>query len=78
MLELDSKGMHYVCVKKFVQKPLFYSLDAIFKSQNALNSKFSGALPQTPLGELTALPQVSRPPLLEFDKYSLEHYIMYD
>ena len=48
-------------IKRLVQKMpktiILHCLDAIFKSQNALNSKFSGAPPRTPLGELTALPQ---------------------
>jgi len=36
---------------------ILHCFDAIFKSRNAPNSKFSGAPPRTSLGELTALPQ---------------------
>ena len=37
--------------------------DVILRSQNAQNSKFSGALPRTPLGELTVIAYIapSRP-----------------
>jgi len=38
---------------------ILHCLNAIFKSQNALNSKFSGAPPRTPLGSLQRSP---RPP----------------
>ena len=63
MLELDTKGMHYalcLCEKKTCAKTvILHCLDAIFKSQNTLNSKFFRAPPRTPLGSLQRSP---RPP----------------
>ena len=69
MLELDSKGMPYVCVKKTCTKTvILHCLGAIFKSQNVLNSKFGGAYgaPPDPLagGEGARCPLPKNPSLL--------------
>ena len=51
LLELDSKGMHCVCVNIECSLHHFTLSWCDFQVQNALNSKFSGA------GALTVLPQ---------------------